>query len=140
MCPGRAARMSTRRTSASVSDKPDSLRVGTAPEVSVIKAREPAEVAIPNATALSAINRSITALTQQMMELVTQRPESWTAARAEDLLAEARRQLASIRQRSSANPRVRAGLEGARTALQTAAREVREHLIRHGYVVDDIGG
>lgn len=130
--------MDTRQPSATVRGQAvpravDTLSIGDPADVAVIKAREPVELAIPSATALSAINRTITRLTQQMMELLSQHPESVTMAKGEALLAEARRQLASIRHRSSANPRVRAGLDGAHTALQTAAREVREHLIRHGW-------
>jgi hypothetical protein len=130
--------MDTRQTSATVRGQAvpratETIDVSDTADISVVRAREPDELVIPNATALSAINRTITRLTQQMMEHVSQHPESVTVAKGEALLAEARRQLASIRRRSSANPRVRAGLHGAHTALQTAAREVREHLIRHGW-------
>ena len=133
--------MNTQRTSATVAKNVDQIRVSPAPDdVAVIRARDPEELAIPNATALSAINRRITSLAQQMMDVAHQQSKDHASlAKAEALLAEARRQLAAIRTRSMANPRVRASLAGARTGLLTAAREVREQLIRHGSAVDEIG-
>ena len=106
-------------------------------ELTVILELEEATT-IPNVVALGDISAKISTLAHEMMDLTFQRPEGPVLAEASRLLVLTGTYLVEIEELSSADQRVRASLGGARTALLTAVRELREHLIRHGWEVDHI--
>lgn len=94
--------------------------------------------AVPDVKALGEFNAKIAELAQQMMTVTYHRPEGSTLVEISELLTTAGSQLAEIERRSHSDRRLELGLAGTRTALLTAIRELRNHLIRHGWAVDDV--
>jgi hypothetical protein len=86
---------------------------------------------------LSELNTAVVRLAHQTMALTYQLRAGSAVSRASALLAEGRQKLALIEQLSAADIRARASLDGARTALLTAARELRQHMVRHGWGAEE---